>query len=124
MQVRETDLDCVIELIKKARKELRCVSIGWLGNVVHLWERLCKEPELLVELGSDQTSLHNPFKGGYYPVQLSFEEANRMMVEQPAEFRRLVQESLCRQVRAINTLVQRGMRFWDYGNSLFVLMRI
>ncbi len=86
---------------------------------------------MLVDLGSDQTSCHNPFNGGYYPVQLSFSEANAMMVSDPNQFkcvslfailiyeRQLVQESLRRQIAAINTLSDNGMKFWDYGNSLF-----
>lgn len=117
---RAVDLEDCISRIKVARKEKRAVSIAYLGNVVTLWERLCEEEELIVELGSDQTSCHNPFNGGYYPVQISFDEANRMMVEDPPKFKELVQESLRRQVKAINTLCGRGMRFWDYGNSFLL----
>jgi urocanate hydratase len=87
---------------------------------VDLWERLVDEPELLADLGSDQTSLHNPYNGGYYPVQLTFDEANTMMSENPARFKELVQESLRRHIAAIDALCKRGMRFWDYGNSLYV----
>ena len=97
------------------------VSVGFLGNVVALWEALAADAErtgeLLVELGSDQTSLHNPYSGGYYPVQLGFAEANRVMAAEPERFKELVHESLRRHVAAVNRLVARGMRFWDYGNS-------
>ena len=75
---------------------------------------------MLVELGSDQTSLHNPFMGGYYPVQLSFEEARTMMVDDPPQFKSLVEESLCRHVTAVNKLAGHGMRFWDYGNAFLL----
>ena len=87
-------LDDCIERIVNAREEKRVTSIGFLGNVVDLWERLAEEKELLVELGSDQTSLHNPYNGGYYPVQISFDEARRVMVADPPRFKKLVQESL------------------------------
>lgn len=103
-----------------ARAEKKPLAIGYLGNVVDLWERLAEEDELLVELGSDQTSLHNPWMGGYYPVQLSFEEARTMMHDDPKHFKELVQESLRRQVAAINKLTKRGMHFWDYGNSFLL----
>lgn len=78
--------DCIAR-IRVARKARLPVSIGFLGNVVTLWEALAEEEEMLVELGSDQTSLHNPYAGGYYPVQLSVEEANQMMVDDPARFK-------------------------------------
>ncbi len=113
-------LDACVARIKAARAARRPVSIGFLGNVVALWERLAEESELLVELGSDQTSLHNPYGGGYYPVQLSFDEANRVMAADPARFRALVQESLLRHIAAIDKLAARGMRFWDYGNSFLL----
>ena len=115
-----TDLDTLIVRIKEARKEGKPIAIGYLGNVVDVWERLAEEDELLVELGSDQTSLHNPWMGGYYPVQLTFEESRAMMHEDPAQFKKLVQESLRRQAAAINKLAARGMYFWDYGNSFLL----
>ena len=115
-----SDLDQCIARIKLARAEKKPLAIGYLGNVVDLWERLAEEDELLVELGSDQTSLHNPWMGGYYPVQLSFEEARTMMHDDPKHFKELVQESLRRQVAAINKLTKRGMHFWDYGNSFLL----
>ncbi len=101
---------------EKPKKQFRS-HIG--GNVVDLWERLADE-DITVELGSDQTSLHNPWAGGYYPVGLSFEEAKTMMAEDPDEFRRRVQESLRRQVTAINKLTARGMYFFDYGNAFLL----
>ncbi len=100
-----TDLDAAIIRIRRARQQKTPVAIGVLCNVVALWQRLAAEQdELLVDLGSDQTSLHNPNNGGYYPVQLSFEEAQIVMVNNPARFKELVQESLRIQVDAINSL--------------------
>jgi urocanate hydratase len=100
------------------------VSLGYHGNVVTLWEKFAKHyeqtGELLAELGSDQTSLHNPFNGGYYPVGLGFEEANTIMVKNPTEFKRLVQDSLRRQVTAIGILKKAGLYFWDYGNAFLL----
>lgn len=116
-----TSLDACIARIRTARAARAPASIGFLGNVVALWERLAEEPDALVELGSDQTSLHNPFNGGYFPVQLSFEEGKRVMVDDPPRFRALVKESLRRQLAAIDRLAaQRGLRFWDYGNSFLL----
>jgi urocanate hydratase len=115
-----SDMDKLIERVKSARKEAKPLSIAYHGNVVDLWERLVQEKDLPVELGSDQTSLHNPFNGGYYPVQLSFEEANTMMVQDPPKFKTLVEESLRRHVAAINIMTQRGLKFWDYGNSFLL----
>lgn len=115
-----TDLEQCIARIKEARAAKEATSIGFLGNIVALWERLVAEEELIVDLGSDQTSLHNPYGGGYYPVQLSFEEGNALLASDPERFKALVQESLRRQMVAINTLCQRGMRFWDYGNSFLL----
>ncbi|CUG86509.1 urocanate hydratase, putative [Bodo saltans] len=116
------DLDSTVARMKEAAANKEATSIGYLGNIVDLWERLAAEPgsEALVHLGSDQTSLHNPYYGGYYPVQLTFEESNRLMVEDNAAFKALVQESLRRHVTAINTLCAKGMRFWDYGNSFLL----
>lgn len=120
-----SDLDACVQRIRRAKAEKKAVSIAFHGNVVALWERLADEmeknpQELLVELGSDQTSLHNPYNGGYYPVQLTFEEAQRMMIEDPNQFKTLVQESLRRHVGAINRLTAKGMKFWDYGNSFLL----
>ena len=109
-------LDELIERIRKAVSAKEIVSLAYVGNVVDLWERLAAE-EIPVDLGSDQTSLHNPWAGGYYPVGLSYEASNKMMAEEPTRFRECVQESLRRQVDAINKLTSRGMYFFDYGNS-------
>jgi urocanate hydratase len=113
------NLDKVISRVSKARINKEAVSIAYAGNVVSLWEKLVKEGTD-VELGSDQTSLHNPFAGGYYPAGLSFDEANKMMVEDPEKFRIAVRESLHRQVAAINIMAGRGMYFWDYGNAFLL----
>lgn len=113
------DLDKLINRTKKALSNSETVSLGYHGNVVDLWEKLVEE-KIHVDLGSDQTSLHNPWAGGYYPVGLSFEESNRMMSDNPEKFKIKVQESLRRQVSAINILTRRGMYFWDYGNAFLL----
>ena len=114
-----TSLDELIARATIAREKKEAVSLAYLGNVVDLWERLADE-EIDVELGSDQTSLHNPWAGGYYPVGLTFEESKAMMAENPALFKEKVQESLRRQVAAINKLAARGMYFFDYGNAFLL----
>ena len=114
-----TSLDELIPAVRKAVAERRTVSMAYVGNVVDLWERLAEE-DIEVNLGSDQTSLHNPWAGGYYPVGLTFEESKRMMAEDPAAFKERVQESLRRQVAAINRLTARGMYFFDYGNAFLL----
>ena len=119
VQEVEADLDRVLSRIDRARREKRPLSLAYQGNVVDLWERLV-EAGLEVELGSDQTSLHNPYGGGYYPAGLAFEQANSMMSRDPAGFRERVHESLKRQVAAINALSARGMAFWDYGNAFML----
>lgn len=114
------DLDVLMVRIRKAKAGKEVVSIAYQGNIVDLWERLAQE-DIIVELGSDQTSLHNPWAGGYYPVGIEFEESKRMMAEQPEVFKQKVQESLCRQVAAINTCVERfGTYFFDYGNAFLL----
>lgn len=121
------NLDNLIRRIREARRKKEVTSIGFHGNVVSVWERLVQEyeqtGELLVELGSDQTSCHNPFSGGYYPVQLSFKEAQEMLARTPERYRALVQESLRRQVSAINKLADVGLFFWDYGNAFLLEAR-
>lgn len=112
-------LDEMIPRIRQAVKAKEVVSLAYVGNVVDLWERLAAE-EIPVDLGSDQTSLHNPWAGGYYPVGLSYEASNKMMAEEPGRFRECVQESLRRQVEAINKLTARGMYFFDYGNAFLL----
>ncbi len=114
-----TDLDALLCRAAKARAAKETVSLAYQGNVVDLWERLAADG-VDVELGSDQTSLHNPWAGGYYPVGLGFEEAKAMMAEDPDEFKRRVQESLRRQVEAINKLTAKGMYFFDYGNAFLL----
>ncbi len=94
-------------------------SIAFLGNIVELWEKLA-ERNIKVDLGSDQTSLHNPWAGGYYPIELSYEESNIMMSKNPKLFKEKVKDSLCRQVKAINRLTERGMYFFDYGNAFLL----
>ncbi len=113
------DLDELIARIRQARASKEAVSLAYQGNIVDLWEKFA-EAGLNIELGSDQTSLHNPYAGGYYPVGLSFEQANTMMVRDPEGFREKVRESLLRQVAAINKMVERGMYFWDYGNAFLL----
>ncbi|ELR46579.1 Putative urocanate hydratase, partial [Bos mutus] len=109
---------------REARKRKEVLSLGYHGNVVDLWERLVHEldttGELLVDLGSDQTSCHNPFNGGYYPVQLGFAEAQSLMASDPTAFKSLVQESLRRHVSAINRLAREHFFFWDYGNAFLL----
>ena len=114
------NLDELISAVKKAVEERRVVSMAYVGNVVDLWERLAKD-NVQVDLGSDQTSLHNPYAGGYYPVGMSLEESNKMMAEAPDTFKECVFDSLRRQVAAINKLTAQGMYFFDYGNA-FLLM--
>ena len=114
-----TDLDALCSRILSVRESKKAVSLVYQGNIVDLWETLV-DKQIPVELGSDQTSLHNPWAGGYYPVGLSFEESNDMMVHQPEKFKQLVQASLIRQVNAIKTMSDRGMYFWDYGNAFLL----
>uniref|UniRef100_A0A0B7ACI2 Urocanate hydratase n=3 Tax=Arion vulgaris TaxID=1028688 RepID=A0A0B7ACI2_9EUPU len=118
------DLDNLVALLRNAKRRKRALSIGYHGNVVDVWERLVTEyestGELLADLGSDQTSCHNPFHGGYYPVQLNYQQARDMMHQDSVKFKNLVQESLCRQVKAINKLSSRGMFFFDYGNAFLL----
>lgn len=112
-------LDELIPRIRRAVAEKEVVSLAYVGNAVDLWERLADEG-IHVDLGSDQTSLHNPWAGGYYPVGLSYEDSNRMMAEEPERFRACVEASLRRQVAAINRLADRGMYFFDYGNAFLL----
>ena len=112
-------LDELIPAIKKAVVEKKVVSMAYVGNVVDLWERLANE-DIHVDLGSDQTSLHNPWAGGYYPVGYTLEESQMMMAEEPERFKEAVRASLRRQVAAINRLADRGMYFFDYGNAFLL----
>ncbi|MBQ5882480.1 MAG: urocanate hydratase [Bacteroidales bacterium] len=114
-----TDLDALIDRALAAREKKEAVSLAYQGNVVDLWERLVKRG-VDVDLGSDQTSLHNPWAGGYYPVGFSYEESNEMMATQPEKFKREVQKTLRRHVAAINKLTEKGMYFFDYGNAFLL----
>lgn len=113
------NLDELIPRIRKAMENKETVSLAYVGNVVDLWERLADE-NIPVDLGSDQTSLHNPWAGGYYPVGQSFEESVKMMAEEPERFREAVRASLRRHVAAINELAAKGMYFFDYGNAFLL----
>lgn len=113
------ELDYLIERVKSCLTQNIVTSIAYQGNVVDLWERLADE-EIKVGLGSDQTSLHNPWAGGYYPVGYSYEESNEMMVHEPQRFKTAVQESLRRQTAAINRVTAAGMYFFDYGNAFLL----
>lgn len=113
------NLDELIPRIRKAMENKETVSLAYVGNVVDLWERLAAE-NIPVDLGSDQTSLHNPWAGGYYPVGQSFEESVKMMAEEPEKFREAVRASLRRHVAAINELAANGMYFFDYGNAFLL----
>jgi len=112
-------LDELIARIDRARAVKEAVSLAYQGNIVDLWEKFARE-NVKVELGSDQTSLHNPWAGGYYPAGLSIEASNQMLVENPEGFREMVKRSLIRQVSAINSLSAKGMYFWDYGNAFLL----
>ena len=114
-----TDLTDLIARIRRAQQDKEVVSLAYVGNVVDLWERLADE-QIHVDLGSDQTSLHNPWAGGYYPVGYSLEESQRMMAAEPDRFREAVQASLRRHVAAINRLSDKGMYFFDYGNAFLL----
>ncbi len=109
----------LFEKVKQAQQDKIARSFAYQGNVVDLWE-YCAKNQIKVDIGSDQTSLHNPWAGGYYPVGYSFEESNQMMADNPAKFKEAVQESLRRQVAAINQLTERGAYFFDYGNAFLL----
>ncbi|WP_456424115.1 urocanate hydratase [Lutibacter sp.] len=114
-----TNLDDLVTRIKKAKANKEVVSIAYQGNVVEVWEKLDEE-NVYIDLGSDQTSLHNPWAGGYYPIGISFEEANEMMTNNPTLFKEKVRESLRRQVAAINKHTAKGTYFFDYGNAFLL----
>ncbi len=107
------------ERVKQAKQNKEVVSIAYQGNIVDVWEHFDKE-DLFVDLGSDQTSLHNPWAGGYYPVGMSLEESNEMMANDPETFKTKVQESLRRQTTAINNHTLKGTYFFDYGNAFLL----
>jgi len=114
-----SDLDLLIKRIKEAQTKKEAVSIAYQGNVVDLWERLVAE-KMKVDIGTDQSSLHNPWAGGYYPAGYTFEESNKLMAEKPAEFGEAVRETLRRHAKAIQTLSAQGMYFFDYGNAFLL----
>lgn len=114
-----SDLDKLIVRTKTAQQHKEAVSLAYEGNVVDLWERLVKE-NMTVDIGSDQTSLHNPWAGGYYPAGFSLEESNKMMAEQPEQFKKEVQKTLVRHINAVNTLTGNSMYFFDYGNAFLL----
>ena len=113
------DVDEAIDIMIDASEKKNGCSVGYVGNIVDLWERLV-EREVYVHLGSDQTSLHNPYQGGYFPAGLRFEDAQRLMHEEPSKFKELVQDSLRRHVSAVHAMSDRGMFFWDYGNAFLL----
>lgn len=114
-----SDLDMLSKRVKEALANNETVSIAYDGNVVEVWEKFAEE-NIYIDLGSDQTSLHNPWAGGYYPVGLAYEEANEMMANNPEEFKKEVQKSLRRQVEAINKHTTKGTYFFDYGNAFLL----
>ena len=114
-----TSVDEAIDMALEFQAVKRARSIAYLGNIVDLWERMVAR-DVHVDLGSDQTSLHNPWAGGYYPQGMSYEEANTMMAEDPATFKQRIQETLKRHVKAVNALVEKGMYFFDYGNAFLL----
>jgi len=113
------DMDKLMKRIKEAQQKKEAISLAFVGNIVDLWEKFADE-QIKVDLGSDQTSLHNPWAGGYYPAGLTFEKSNKMMVADPKAFKEHVQASLRRQVAAINRLTENGMYFFDYGNAFLL----
>ena len=114
-----TSADEAIDMALEFQAAKRARSIAYLGNIVDLWERMVVR-DVHVDLGSEQTSLHNPWAGGYYPQGMSYEEANAMMAEDPATFKQRIQETLKRHVNAVNALVEKGMYFFDYGNAFLL----
>ena len=114
-----SDLDELFAKVNEARAQQIARSFAYQGNVVDLWE-YAAEHDIQVDLGSDQTSLHNPFAGGYYPVGYSFEESKQMMAEEPEKFKDAVYASLRRHVAAVNKLTAKGMYFFDYGNAFLL----
>ncbi|WP_299107379.1 urocanate hydratase [uncultured Tenacibaculum sp.] len=114
-----TDLDELVARVRKAKENKEVVSLAYLGNIVDVWEKFAEE-DIHIDLGSDQTSLHNPWAGGYYPVDISFEESNEMMANNPELFKEKVQETLRRHAKAINKHTAKGTYFFDYGNAFLL----
>ena len=113
------DVDDSIDLMVDAANQGEAISIGHIGNIVELWERIVAR-KVKVDLGSDQTSLHNPYQGGYFPADYTYEESTKMMSEEPKKFEVEIQKTLVRHANAINILAKRGMFFWDYGNAFLL----
>ena len=113
------DLDKLIKRAISAKNNKEALSIAYKGNIVDLWEKIV-ELNIHIDIGSDQTSLHNPYAGGYYPVGLNYQQANAMMVEKPEEFKNKIKETLIRHTKAINKLTKKGMYFFDYGNAFLL----
>ncbi|MCX8490898.1 MAG: urocanate hydratase [Cyclobacteriaceae bacterium] len=113
------DLTILCQRVRTAKSKKEIVSIAYQGNIVDVWQKFADE-NIVVDLGSDQTSLHNPWAGGYYPAGMSFEDSNKLMVENPEQFNLRVQDSLRKQAQAINTHVSRGTYFFDYGNAFLL----
>lgn len=113
------NLDELVSRIREAQSNKEIVSIAYVGNVVDIWERFAQD-EIFIHVGSDQTSLHNPFAGGYYPVGLSFEESNRMMADEPNKFKEVVYASLRRHAAAVDEHTNKGTYFFDYGNAFLL----
>lgn len=113
------DLDALVKRVREAQENKETVSLAYLGNIVDVWEKFDQE-DLRIDIGSDQTSLHNPWAGGYYPVGQSFEESNKMMAEDPELFKEKVQETLRRHAAAINKHTEKGTYFFDYGNAFLL----
>lgn len=116
---KTTDLDELVQRVRKAKEKKETISIGYGGNIVDVWEKFAAE-DIYIDLGSDQTSCHNPWAGGYYPAGFSYEEANKMMAEKPEKFKKEVQKSLRRQIEAINKHTEKGTYFFDYGNAFLL----
>ncbi len=114
-----SDIGLLCERVKLAKSKREVVSIAYLGNIVDVWEKFSEE-NIYIDLGSDQTSLHNPWAGGYYPVGLTFEESNEMMSKNPELFKKKVKESLLRHAEAIKVNTQKGTYFFDYGNAFLL----
>ena len=114
-----TDLDSILDRAITAKNKKESVSLAYNGNIVDLLEKIV-ERNIYVEIGSDQTSLHNPLSGGYYPVGLTFDESNNMMSNNPKKFKKEVQKTLIRHTNAINKLTKKGMYFFDYGNAFLL----
>ena len=114
-----TKLPALLDRIRKAKAESEAIALAYQGNIIDLWEALA-DSDIVVELGSDQTSLHIPYTGGYYPAGMSYDESNAMMAADPAGFKSRVRESLLRHIAAVNACVDQGMNFWDYGNAFLL----